>query len=128
MNIKIDKNDKLFSEMIRERDNWKCVFCGRSREQGYTLQNSHYWGRGNKTTRFDPLNCDTLCFTCHSTHEGSKQGFYREWKLKQLGEKVYKDLEKRARATGHYGVYEKKLVWEALKQQEEFGILKGVLL
>jgi len=41
MKIKIDSNDKLFSQMIRERDG-KCIFCGKTKEQGFVLQNSHF--------------------------------------------------------------------------------------
>ena len=31
-------------------------------------------------------------------HEGNKQGFYRELKIKQLGLRTYNALEKRARS------------------------------
>jgi hypothetical protein len=37
--------------MIRERDG-KCVFCGKTSEQA-SLQNSHFWGRGDKVNRFN---------------------------------------------------------------------------
>ena len=117
MHIKLDPNDKLFSIMIRERDGDKCVFCGKSKEQGYTLQNSHFWGRGHKSTRFDPKNCDCLCFSCHINNEGNKQGMYRTWKLNQLGEQGYKDLELKHNQTKHYGAYEKKLLLTILKDE-----------
>lgn len=110
--IKIDKQDALFSKLIRERDG-KCVFCGKSDGK---LENSHFWGRGNKATRFDPQNCDTLCFHCHMLHEGNKQGFYRDWKIKQLGEKEYDKLERRARLTVKYGEFEKPFILSHLKE------------
>lgn len=112
--IKLDPNDVLFSKMIRERDG-ACVFCGRRYGK---LENSHFWGRGNKTTRFNALNCDALCFQCHAQNEGNKQGFYRSWKLKQLGEEVYNDLERLARMTGPYGEWEKEIINKSLKAQE----------
>lgn len=118
MKIKQDKNDILFSKMIRERDKHKCVFCGKSKEQGYTLQNSHFWGRGDKSNRFNPLNCDTLCFNCHMNNEGNKQGFYRTWKIKQLGKKKYDEMEKvHNQGYKKYGSYEKELLLEILKRQ-----------
>lgn len=116
MHIKIDKNDKLFSQLIRDRDGNKCVFCGRSEDQGYRMTCSHFWGRGHKSTRFDPLNCDTLCFQCHMKHEGNKQGFYREWKMNQLGEEGYEELTERNRKFAKYGEYEKELVKKHLKE------------
>lgn len=120
MKIKLDKNDSLFSIMIRERDGHKCVFCGKTKDQGYTLQNSHYWGRGDKVHRFDPRNCDCLCFTCHMNNEGNKQGFYRDWKLKQLGEELHRKMEQAHYSqTKSYGKFEKKLLGDILKKQYE---------
>lgn len=84
--------DKEFSKWIRSRDK-KCFFCFNEARQC-----SHFWGRGNSATRYDPKNCDGICGGCHMRHEGQKQGLYREMKLKQLGKKEYLALEKRARS------------------------------
>lgn len=83
----------MFRFWIYERDG-KCVLCGR-RPPEVTLTNSHYWGRYASSTRYDPENCDALCFRCHFEVENAKQGKYREWKIKQLGPTRYKALEKR---------------------------------
>jgi hypothetical protein len=86
------KADARFSKWIRERDP-KCFFgCGRP-----SIQNSHFWGRGASSTRYDPENCDGVCGGCHMRHEGSKQGEYRDRKIAQLGMEAYAILEKRAR-------------------------------
>lgn len=86
--------DLEFSHWIRDRDNRICFFCKKQ-----ASQNSHFWGRGSSATRYDPINCDYACGGCHMRNEGSKQGLYRDLKIKQLGKKVYDDLEKRARST-----------------------------
>lgn len=117
--IKLDPNDVLFSKMVRERDK-SCVFCGKNGEQ-WRLECSHFWGRGHKATRFDPLNAEALCFYCHATNEGNKQGFYREYKLKQLGEDGYRLLEQKHNSIKPYGKYEKKLLNEILKEQYKNG-------
>ena len=118
MRIKLDPNDKLFSIMIKERDNLQCQFCPKNGIQGWKIENSHYWGRGDKSNRFNPLNCDTLCFQCHANNEGNKQGFYRTWKMKQLGNKVYKELEiLHNQGYKKYGAYEKKILSGILKEQ-----------
>lgn len=118
MNIKLDPNDKLFSVMIRERDKDTCVFCPKSATDGWRMTNSHYWGRGDKIHRFDPLNCDTLCFECHQKHESNKQGYYRTWKINQLGEEVYKVMEvNHYQGSKKYGAYEKALLNKILKEQ-----------
>lgn len=110
--IRIDKNDQLFSRMIRERDK-RCVLCGDTTRKS---ECSHFWGRGNKRTRFDARNAEYLCFTCHMRVEGNKQGAYRDYKLKQLGEQKYEELRLRAMDTGKYGEYEKKTLYEYLKE------------
>lgn len=86
--------DKIFSEWIRARDK-RCINCGRTSN----LTCSHFWGRGNSATRYDPENCDTLCWMpCHFKWEKQKQGEYMKLKIKQLGKKGYAELEKRARS------------------------------
>lgn len=88
-----NKADLAMSHWIRRRDEGKCFFC---KKQG--SQNSHFWGRGNSATRYDPKNCDYICGGCHMRHEGNKQGLYRDMKIKQLGQVQYFLLEKRARS------------------------------
>lgn len=92
MRVKLDKADTMFSKYIRKRDG-KCVRCGGTS----SLQNSHYYGRGKESTRFDPENCDTLCFGCHQYWGSTDREEYREFKIKQLGEKKYEALKVRAR-------------------------------
>lgn len=97
MKIKIFKEDQLFSRYIRIRDGWSCQRCHAQHEIGSQgLHNSHYWGRGNWSTRFDPENCDALCFACHRLWGGDYRRDYENFKRKQLGEKRYMQLEIRA--------------------------------
>ncbi len=87
------KADDIFSKWIRDRDIF-CFFCSNPAKQC-----SHFWGRGNSATRYDPENCDGICGGCHMRHEGNKQGLYRDKKIAQLGKKGYMELEKLARGT-----------------------------
>lgn len=96
MKIRIDKADKIFSLAIRTRDKWTCQRCyTKYPEKVQGLHNSHYFGRGNECTRFDPKNCDALCFFCHQTWDSNKED-YRDFKIKQLGEKGFQALRVRA--------------------------------
>lgn len=101
----LKKADEQFSLFIRHRDG-KCVRCGVTKENDQ-LQNSHFWGRIWKGTRYDPENCDTLCATCHYwgdskrgivAWEEEKQGAYMRFKLNQLGRERYDAMELRAHA------------------------------
>jgi 5-methylcytosine-specific restriction endonuclease McrA len=89
--IKIDKADEVFSIYIRTRDK-RCVRCGRrgSGPQGIEgLQNSHFFGRANESTRFDPKNCDATCSGCHSYWGSTNHEQYRQFKIKQLGQQGF---------------------------------------
>lgn len=90
------KADDEFSKWIRARDG-KCVRCGTTNN----LTCSHFWPRQHSATRYDPLNCTTLCWIpCHKYHwEKAKQGAYRDFMLMWLGKKKYNELEKRSKTT-----------------------------
>ncbi len=59
-------------------------------------QNSHYFSRGKENTRFEPLNCDTLCMACHMMWGGDGRDGYRTFKIRQLGEEGFKKLDVQA--------------------------------
>ncbi len=67
--IKRTRTDIIFSEYVRERDHWKCVKCDKQFIQGVDsrkLHCAHIWfGRANINTRWEPLNCLSLCIGCH---------------------------------------------------------------
>lgn len=93
-----DKADAMFSQYIRQRDG-RCMHprCTRKNDTYVKgMQNSHYYGRGEWVTRFDPENCDTAHPGCHLFQwEKTKNTEYREFKIKQLGLKRFKAMEKR---------------------------------
>lgn len=114
MRIKIFPEDALFSRYIRIRDGWTCQRCHAQHDIGSQgLHNSHFWGRGNWSTRFDPQNCDALCFPCHRLWGGDERDAYRAWKLKQLGERAYKALDIRAHT---YAKRDRKLAMMYVKE------------
>lgn len=99
--IRLEPADIEFSIFIRLRDG-KCQRCfrlGETNSKGdgiIGLQNSHFFGRGKRNTRFDPENCDALCARCHLEWGSNDTEAYREFKIKQLGEKGFKDLRIRS--------------------------------
>lgn len=99
--VKIDKADRIFSLYIRTRDNWTCQRCHKYYPPPTTsLQCSHYFGRTKESVRFDEENCDTLCFGCHRIWEKEDREDYREFKVKQLGQKKFDLLQVRAYTPG----------------------------
>lgn len=86
--------DSQFSKFIRKRDP-KCRRCFIEDSD----DNSHYVGRSNFATRFDPLNCIGLCRPCHEIWETAKNGSYKKFMINWLGKKEFEALQKRGRST-----------------------------
>lgn len=61
------------------------------------LDNSHYWERGRKGTRFDDKNCVALCRDCHTHWEKKQNHEYMAFTMQLLGPYEYNLLEVRAR-------------------------------
>jgi hypothetical protein len=97
------KVQTIFNRMVRERAEWKCIRCGRDcSERKGLLHASHFWGVGFTATRFDFDNVDALCYPCHYGQLGTgweycKQGDYRTYMIKKLGQDGYDALEQKAR-------------------------------
>lgn len=85
--------DSKFSLYIRKRDG-RCMRCLRA---DVPLDNSHYWRRDMKGTRFDPLNCVALCRDCHTHWEKHQNEEYKEFMLDWIGKEEYESMERRAR-------------------------------
>lgn len=90
-NPEIQEADSKFSKIIIERDG-KCLNCG----SPYFLSCSHFHGRSNFATRWDPLNCVTYCLPCHSVLESKKQGIYADFMETWLGRQRFLLLTARA--------------------------------
>lgn len=92
--VKLRATDKLFSQYIRQRANWKCEACGKNyKDNPQGLHCSHYYGRGREATRFEPDNCLALCFYHHRLWgHGDLRDEYTAFMKKKLGEKRWRTL------------------------------------
>lgn len=113
--------DDLVSKMVRQRDG-KCINC-RGTER---LTCSHFWNRNKMGTRWSLTNCDAACWTCHKYHlEKQKQGWYRTFKLNQLGESEYLQLEYEASSPTKFTVNELKILYKDLEEQYKLLLLNN---
>ena len=89
---------------VRERAHWTCEYKGTVFEEGRIkgrclgLHCSHYEGRGNWSTRFDPMNCFAHSYGSHRLME-AKPALFNDWVLSQLGEYELNELEHRSNDT-----------------------------
>lgn len=66
MALKRDKFDDVFSQLVRERTNWECDYCGRTFHHEHAkLHCSHFKSRRHKSTRYHPYNAFAHCIGCH---------------------------------------------------------------
>ncbi len=101
-----NKADAMFSLYIRKRDG-RCMHpnCTRKNDRDTkAMQNSHFYGRGEWVTRFDPENCDTAHRGCHYFKwEKTKNTEYLDFKKKQLGTKRFNALKKKVDDSKKHG-------------------------
>lgn len=66
MALKRDKFDTVFSNLVRERADWTCDYCGRTfHHEKQKLHCSHFKSRRHKSTRYHPYNAFSHCIGCH---------------------------------------------------------------
>ena len=93
MKIRITQLDKLFSQYIRERADWKCERCFTQYQRGSRgLHCSHFWGRAKRGVRWDTRNGNSICMGCHLFFH-AHPAEHHAWKLKQMGEREFKKLD-----------------------------------
>lgn len=99
--IKIRPNDKNFSKYIRARDKGICQYNFKCFKGTPGTDCSHFQKRRKESVRYDPLNCDLVCRSCHYFIENDPEGqkTLEEWKRKQLGDRAYNLLILRANNT-----------------------------
>jgi len=87
--------DALFSQVVRERDDYVCQVCFRQFRDG-GVDAAHHIGRSRGIVRWDLDNAITLCRTCHGEidkHPLEHAEKIREW----LGEERYEALKVKSR-------------------------------
>ena len=88
--VKILAADTWFGRCVKERVGWTCEKCGKVYNIPDTqgLHCSHFIGRGNYATRFEPLNAFAHCYGCHSYFEQNPH-IFTAWVKDKLGLDLY---------------------------------------
>lgn len=117
MRIRISKEDRVFSLIIRYRDDWTCQVCKRQFEVGSgKLSCSHFFGRRNKGTRWDEMNACAKCFTCHQ-YMGENPVHFSDWIKARLGEQKYLDLMRRAHSVTKFTTADMAFLYADMKKR-----------
>jgi 5-methylcytosine-specific restriction endonuclease McrA len=98
----------VIRDAIKERDGWRCVDCGRAREQGkldvHHLVPAKEWDRPGPAN--DPENLVTLCPRCHTKRHANPAEVTIE--------------RRRARAKAYYETHRAERIAYAVAYQREY--------
>lgn len=132
--IKRTKYDALFSELIRERANWRCEYGQNShcnyghrdfRGDSHTLHCSHLFGRRSQGVRVHPDNAFSHCLSCHQ-YLGENPALFAEWATEQLGSQKYDRLRLLANKPTKFSTFDKELVHKHyLKESKRMASLRS---
>jgi len=88
------KTDRLFSQYIRGKVDYRCEYCGKDcSEKKQGIHASHYFGRRKESVRFDTRNVHAFCFSCHDKlGHGEDRDKYKEFMISKLGEQGFAKL------------------------------------
>lgn len=111
------KLDRVFSDFIRLRDKLTCQRCGKQFAK-FTIgiQNSHFWGRRHRATRWSELNCCTLCGGCH-IHLTANPETHRQWYRARIGDDAYTKLEHMHQKSPKFTLHDLQLMLEFYRKQ-----------
>ena len=124
--IKVRKVDSLFSNYIRDKNNFTCERCGRRHEWGSQgIHASHFIGRSNEAVRFDEENVRVLCHGCHSYFHKNPQS-HVDWMKHKLGEAGYNKLVIRANQYIKRDDKLQKIILDRLIEELRMNRLKGI--
>lgn len=118
--MKRDKLDAIFSELVRERANWTCEWCGKYFPEGSRggLHCSHIYSRRHAATRTNPLGAVAHCYACHLRY-GSNPIEGGKWATSYLGEGTVQILAELLRTPVKYTKADKEEAYQHYKKEKE---------
>lgn len=115
--LRISKQDRIFSKLIRERAGWTCERCGTQYEaHSAGLHCSHIFSRRALSTRWLPTNAVAHCFGCHLWF-GSNPVLGGEWAKDHLGAQRLLDLKRRFYRPMKLSKADKEEIYKSLKAE-----------
>ena len=116
----IDKKlDDAWSKAVKERDGWKCCYCGTDKN----LNSHHIYSRSKKSTRWELDNGITLCVSHHTFNSGFSAHKtpleFIEWLTDLKGQDFIDGLRLKANTPQKFFIQEKRDLLEYLNSCSE---------
>jgi hypothetical protein len=91
MKVRLKKLDIIFSQLVRERNNYYCQNCCENKRFEGQLDCAHIMGRRGVGLRWHPCNATALCGACHRFY--TEHPFdWADWCKDQFGEDFVVEL------------------------------------
>lgn len=95
---------KVFSDYIRERDNWTCITCKKV-AYGQKMHAGHFVPRAHSSTFLDEKNVHAQCCYCN-TYGNGEPHIYAAELVSRYGQEEFEALIKRGREIKRFTVKE----------------------
>jgi len=100
-----EKADRLFSDFIRDRDQYTCVTCGRQGDKN-EIDAGHFVSRYIMNLRYDERNVHAQCRKCNR-FQGGQLRIYSMRMIEKYGSDILYELEEKEKeyrkGKGKYG-------------------------
>lgn len=115
------KADQVFSDYIKQRDRFRCVWCERKFLKS-ELECSHFVARQHHATRWAEENADSSCHWCHALmeHKKSRGEPYYSWKENQIGEDSLYELLRLRHTNYHVTSYDLRALIKTYKDKLKY--------
>ena len=117
MKIKIDKRDKIFSQLVRERVGWVCEKCGGVHQKTF-LHCSHLFSRRHRSTRWHPDNAFAHCFLCHQ-YLGENPVVFAQWAEEKMGKEKVEKMRILSHTVVKYSKFDLEIIYKHLQTELE---------
>ena len=118
--MKIDKYDKIFSQVVREAADWECEICHRS---NIRMECSHDRSRRYVLTRYDPRNAICSCSGCHRRTTESADDHVESFR-RIKGSEVRQLMRELSNSRGRLKKFEREAIHKHYKR--ELGRIKAL--
>lgn len=104
--------DKLWSLIVKQRDGFQCVVCGKDN----TVAAHHIFSRKNHSTRWDIDNGVSLCFYHHMRWAHVEYEQFRDFIVGRIGKKMFETLKAQSARIEKYTIADLLDIRDKLKR------------
>ncbi len=122
----INKIWKPFRLFILRRDRFRCVQCGRGKDNGVVLQGGHLFSGHHDSTMFDEQAVNCQCQNCNKNHNTHPLPYWN-WFIEKFGQAAFDYLKRKHHNNAILSRADLVKLYEHYKNLDEEYLLLGRL-